>query len=61
MSEMYKNIANALNLRESTLHVYLSKNTNHPAALRAKEYAKSVGWTPYTRQSPMLDKVDQQI
>lgn len=65
MSEMYKNIANALNLRESTLHVYLSKNTAYPAAMRAKEYARSVGWTPsYTEHVPnadLLARVDQKI
>ena len=65
MSEMYKNIANALNLRESTLHVYLSKNEASPAAMRAKEYAMSVGWTPsYKEHVPhadLLARVDQKI
>ena len=61
MSEMFKNIANALNVSENTLHFYLNKNTSFPAAMRAKEYARSVGWTPGVRGEALLSKVDQKI
>ena len=46
MSMTIKEMAAALNLKPSTLNVYLSKNVTHPSAVKAKEAAMAMGWVP---------------
>lgn len=62
-----KDIAAALGLSVNTTHVYLSKNTTHPAAMRTKEAARAMGWTQkadaqrYADHPTVLEKIQQVI
>lgn len=51
MSMTMKEMAAAMNLSETTLRVYLSKNRNSPAERRVKEAAMAMGWVPNYREN----------